>query len=89
MELWDLESGYTVRSVRGHDEDTVTAIKVTMTTSNVVWIGGRAVVTRYDKPVCGREIRFINLLFSCRVLIPVSEGAKFSVRVLLAVILVC
>ena len=31
VELWDLESGYTVRSVRGHDEDTVTAIKVTMT----------------------------------------------------------
>lgn len=34
MELWDLEAGTSVRSVRGHDEDAVTAIKVTMETSN-------------------------------------------------------
>ena len=29
LELWDLETGATVRSVRGHDEDAVTAVKVT------------------------------------------------------------
>ena len=34
LELWDLETGTTVRSVRGHDEDAVTAVKVTMVTSN-------------------------------------------------------
>lgn len=36
LELWDLETGATVRSVRGHDEDAVTAVKVTMVTSNSV-----------------------------------------------------
>ena len=34
MELWDLEAGTSVRSVRGHDEDAVTAIKVTKEMSN-------------------------------------------------------
>lgn len=46
VELWDLETGTTVRSVRGHDEDAVTAVKVTMVTSNSVQAGGRAGVTR-------------------------------------------
>ena len=32
MDLWDMESGKAVRSVRGHDEDAVTAVKVTMVT---------------------------------------------------------
>ena len=32
VELWDLETGNAVRSVRGHDEDAVTAIKVSMVT---------------------------------------------------------
>jgi len=32
VELWDLESGTSLRSVRGHDEDAVTAIKVTIET---------------------------------------------------------
>lgn len=41
VELWDLETGTTVRSVRGHDEDAVTAVKVTMVTPNSVWEGGR------------------------------------------------
>ena len=36
LELWDLETGATVRSVRGHDEDAVTVVKVTMVTSNSV-----------------------------------------------------
>ena len=33
VELWDLESGTSLRSVRGHDEDAVTAIKVTIVTT--------------------------------------------------------
>ena len=36
VELWDLETGSSVRSVLGHDEDAVTAVKVTMVTSNSV-----------------------------------------------------
>ena len=32
VELWDLETGNAVRSVRGHDEDAVTVIKVSMVT---------------------------------------------------------
>ena len=47
LELWDLETGATVRSVRGHDEDAVTVVKVTLVTSNSVWEGRRAKVTRH------------------------------------------
>ena len=36
LELWDLETGATVSSVRGHDEDAVTAVKVTMLPANSV-----------------------------------------------------
>ena len=42
VELWDLETGNAVRSVRGHDEDAVTAIKVSMVT---VFVGGQAEIT--------------------------------------------
>lgn len=41
VELWDLETGTTVRSVRGHDEDAVTAVKVTMVTSHSLREGRR------------------------------------------------
>ena len=46
VELWDLETGTIVRSVRGHDEDAVTAVKVTMATISSVQARGRAEVTR-------------------------------------------
>ena len=41
MELWDMESETAVRSVRGHDEDAVTAVKVTMVTLFKVLSTGR------------------------------------------------
>ena len=41
MELWDMESGTAVRSVRGHNEDAVTAVKVTMVTLFKVLSTGR------------------------------------------------
>ena len=41
MELWDMESGTAVRSVRGHDEGAVTAVKVTMVTLFKVLSTGR------------------------------------------------